>query len=347
MFVQELRPQRFKDVAGQELPKAMLQAIVKNPANAPRTIILEGEYGTGKTTTARIFAKALNCMSDHKGKTGDACGFCNICKSDMNHSVFYQEYDSAMMGNVADIRQLRETFYFDKSIGYKVIVIDECHLISAAGQGALLKVFEEAQQGIFFLLCTTNAEKLLPTIKSRSLSLKYELIPETNIEENIKSVLEQKKITLSDSSIKRVIQGSRGHMRNAHMLLDQCIMLGEEQFEKLIQSSEELYYKLIYAMLLNKKDIVIKLLDKLSRFTLTVLKEDYEKVVLKLIKSILRIEEPTDVCISNICKEMSTKQIFYINVLNNKDNFGMFTSEKRFEACMWLLYKGLQDIRNK
>lgn len=251
------------------------------------------------------------------------------------------------MGNVTDIRQLRETFYFDKSIGYKVVVLDEVHLVSAAGQGALLKVFEEAQQGIFFLLCTTNPEKLLPTIKSRSLSLKYELVAENNIENNIRNVLKQKEIELSDSAIKKVIQGSRGHMRNAHMLLDQCVMLGEEQFSKLIQSSEDLYYQLIYAMLINNKDAILGLLAKLIRFPLNVLKDDYEKVVLDLIKILYNIQDVDTNFKDEIYKIMKVKQTLYINVLNNKDLFGMFTSEKRFEAAMWLIYNRFQEIASK
>ena len=176
IITQEFRPQTFKEVAGQDLVKELLKAIVKKPESSPKTLILQGEYGTGKTTCARILARALNCQN--RTKDGDACGHCDFCKSNIENTIFYEEFDSAMIGNVSDIKDLKDTFYFDKSIGYKVIVLDEAQLMTQQAQSALLKVLEESISGIFFVLCTTHIDKILPTIRSRSLKLRFDLIKE-------------------------------------------------------------------------------------------------------------------------------------------------------------------------
>ena len=100
MITQTYRPQKFSDVAGQELNKRILKAIVKRPQDSPRSILMAGEYGTGKTTCARIFARALNCENPHDG---EPCGKCNSCKEDIGYSSYYAEYDAAVIGNVEKI----------------------------------------------------------------------------------------------------------------------------------------------------------------------------------------------------------------------------------------------------
>ena len=194
MISQDYRPQRFEDVAGQDLVKELLKSIVKNPDTAPKSIILQGEYGTGKTTCARILARALNCPNS---KNGDACGICDFCKSNIEHTIFYQEYDSAMIGNVSDIKDLKDTFYFDKSLGYKVLVLDEAQLMTPQAQSALLKTLEESNSGIFFILCTTHIDKILPTIKSRSLKLRFDLINENEIKKNLENIIKNKQISIN------------------------------------------------------------------------------------------------------------------------------------------------------
>lgn len=166
MLSQEARPQTFREVAGQRLAKELLISIVRKPNESPRSLLLTGEYGTGKTTTSRIFARGLNCPNK---KDYEPCNKsdCPICGQDINSASFYQEYDATIIGNVETIRELRDTFYYNIKGQYKVIVFDECHSASKSAQTALLKVIEEAPQGIFFLFPTTHAHQLLPTIVSR------------------------------------------------------------------------------------------------------------------------------------------------------------------------------------
>ena len=125
MLSQTARPQTFKEVAGQKLAKELLISIIRNPNKSPRSLLLTGEYGTGKTTTARIFARALNCPNK---KDYEPCNRpdCPICSQDINNSSFYQEYDSTIIGNVESIRELRDTFYYNVKGQYKVVVLDEC-----------------------------------------------------------------------------------------------------------------------------------------------------------------------------------------------------------------------------
>lgn len=190
-----------------------------------------------------------------------------------------------MIGNVSDIKELRDTFYFDKSLGYKVLVLDEAQLMTQQAQSALLKVLEESLSGIFFVLCTTHIDKILPTIRSRSLKLRFDLIKEPDIISNLKNICEQKSIKVDDTILKLISDRSTGHLRDAHMLLDQYFLLGDEQFKKLVQSSQELYYKLIIASLQGNIEIIKKIIEALQCFPMYVLKNDYEQVVLNIIKT--------------------------------------------------------------
>lgn len=125
MLSQEARPQTFREVAGQRLAKELLISIVRKPNESPRSLLLTGEYGTGKTTTSRIFARGLNCPNK---KDYEPCNKsdCPICGQDINSASFYQEYDATIIGNVETIRELRDTFYYNIKGQYKVIVLDEC-----------------------------------------------------------------------------------------------------------------------------------------------------------------------------------------------------------------------------
>ena len=241
MLSQTARPQTFKEVAGQKLAKELLISIIRNPNKSPRSLLLTGEYGTGKTTTARIFARALNCPNK---KDYEPCNRpdCPICSQDINNSSFYQEYDSTIIGNVDSIRELRDTFYYNVKGQYKVVVLDECHSASKAAQTSLLKVIEEAPQGIFFLFPTTHAHQLLPTIVSRCLEIPYYLVPSDNIIPNLLQLSNKYELGLSKDNdedmriLTTIAHKSGGHMRNAHMLLDNLQLLGKEKFLESVTS---------------------------------------------------------------------------------------------------------------
>lgn len=339
---QDFRPQRFEDVAGQDLVKELLKAIAKNPDTAPKSIILQGEYGTGKTTCARIFAKALNCPNS---KNGDACGICEFCKSNIENTIFYEEFDSAMIGNVSDIKELKDTFYFDKSLGYKVLVLDEAQLMTPQAQSALLKILEESISGIFFILCTTHIDKILPTIKSRSLKLRFDLVNENDIKNNLENIIKSKQISVNCDIINLIIDRSQGHMRDAHMLLDEYILLGDEKFKELIKSSKDLYYKLIIASIRNDLNSVKSIIELLQCFPIYILKNDYEQVVTEIVKSGLKVSDINNNYLNVIIKYFNNRIFTLIDILNDKKIYEMFTSDKRFQIAMYILFKNISSLK--
>lgn len=343
MICNDFRPKTFKEVSGQKLPKLILKAISKDPKNSPRVLILEGEYGTGKTSCARIFAKALNCK--YKTKDGDACGICDDCKQNISESLFYSEYDSAVIGNITDIKELKETFYFNESIGYKVIVLDEAHLITPQAQSTLLKIFEDNPSGIFFVLCTTNSSKILNTIKSRALTLKFDLLSKDDIEENLKFVANSLQITLSSNIIDLIIKKSKGHLRNAHMLLEQYKLLPEDEFLNLFLNCEELYKKFLLSIVCKRKDITNVIINKLVRCNLLDLKSEYELLVLNIIKNMNGIVVSEDKDMINIVNAFKHSKNTFIDILNDYRNYDMFNSDTRFISLMWLLYDRITRIK--
>ena len=343
MITQQFRPRTFADVAGNEVSIRVLKSIIKNPQKAPKTIILHGEYGTGKTTCARILARALNCK--HKTKDGDACGECEFCKSNIESSIFYEEYDSSTVGNVDTIKALKETFYFDETLGYKVVVLDEGHLMSQTAQSALLKILETDMSGIFIVICTTHLDRLLNTIRSRSLKLEFDLVKDNDIILNLQKVASELNLVIPDNILKQISNKSMGHLRDAHMFLDLYTLLEQEDFNNIIQSAKDNYYKLIIAALKGDMNIVTQIIDKLLSFPLTQLKSDYESTVLEIIKCGMRVEETDSQYLNLILKVFRNNIFSLVNKLNNTDIYRMFNTNKQFQAAMFILVKDIMQLK--
>lgn len=358
MLTIDYRPQAFRDMAGQDLVKKSLMRICKDPYNSPHTILLEGAFGSGKTTSARIFAKALNCPN--RTSSGDAClrDDCPICSKDIQDTMFYTEYDSTIVGNVKDIRELRNTFYFGYDNGFKVICLDEVALCSKTSQAALLKVLEEPQPNVFFVLCTTDPDKLLPTIVSRSLELKVNTIPQDAMINYLRQIVELNKsrVTISDeeieSNLKLIYNKSRGHMRNAMMLLDSMFLL-EEDFKDLVKSAESTYVKLFsialhyktYCNMNNGPEKVDESINNLIRgltvFMVSDLKHDYELFVLNLIRYTFTTKDSSiyDPLVANF-REVFT----LVNIFNDQGIYKLFVDDTQFQIAMLILVNKLKTL---
>lgn len=265
MLSQELRPFDFSEMAGQEENINILKAVIRNPEKAPKCLIFAGAFGSGKTTSARILARALNNITDRD--------------FDLVNSRFYYEYDSTVIGNVETIRNLREQFLVQYGDYWKVIILDECHAISNMAQNALLKVFEEVDGKIIFIMCTTEPNKLLPTIRSRSLELEFKPVPMESIVQNLNTVEQKLGITLTDDLKLLIADRSAGHMRNAHMLLDKYLLLGEEDFKDSIKSAISLYCEYLIAIKQRDKDKVLRTLNDLLNIPREDLQSDWNTIL--------------------------------------------------------------------
>lgn len=368
MITQQHRPKVFSEVAGHKNVVDTLKCIAKNPENAPRTIVLQGEFGTGKTTCARILARALNCPN---AVNGEPCGNCPVCNADLDICPFYLEFDSAVVGNVETIRDLRDTFYYNSDTGYRVIVLDECHLISKQAQAALLKVFEETKGRIFFVLCTTDAQLLLPTIRSRSLELRFNLIPSIFLKENLKSIAEKEKIDIDDETLDLIVSRSEGHARNAQMLLDRYQLLGAV-FKESVKNSKDDFARLFslsaksnmwkrnlqVAMQQQNAEMTQKLqkeiedmrqevsniIYKLQCNSLVSLKSDYEDTVLDVLKVSLGVKTSEINDLREFAKYVGQSRDMFLKsykVLTFDSVLSSFKSDKMFQAAMWVLYLNL------
>lgn len=214
------RPQRFEDVVGQ---RAIVTAL-KNQITANRVghaYLFTGVRGTGKTTCAKIFAKAVNCLHP---VNGDPCGECEICKGIDNGSILdVVEMDAASNNGVDDIRDLRdETAYTPSACKYKVYIIDEVHMLSTAAFNALLKTLEEPPAHVIFILATTEIQKVPATILSRCQRYDFTRIGPEDIACRVEYIAGEEKLELSPDGAELIARLADGALRDALSILDTC-----------------------------------------------------------------------------------------------------------------------------
>ena len=260
------RPMSFDSVVGQQALTTTLKNAVKSGKLA-HAYLFCGPRGVGKTTCARIFAKAINC--EHPTKESEACNECESCKAfteGRSYNIF--ELDAASNNSVENIKTLMEQTRIPPQVGrYKVFIIDEVHMLSTAAFNAFLKTLEEPPAHVIFILATTEKHKILPTILSRCQIYDFERMTVPNIINHLKAVAEKENIQYEEQALNIIAEKADGGMRDALSIFDQAASFsqGNITYQKVIEDlnvlDEDNYFNIINLALENKVSDIMVLLN--------------------------------------------------------------------------------------
>jgi DNA polymerase-3 subunit gamma/tau len=332
------RPKRFSDVVGQNVIIRTLQNAILNNKVA-HAYLFSGPRGTGKTSVAKIFAKAVNC---EKAPSLEPCGECETCQLiEEGHLSDVIEIDAASNNGVEEIRELRDKVNYLPSFGkYKVYIIDEVHMLTQAAFNALLKTLEEPPAHVIFILATTEPNKVIPTILSRCQRFDFRGISPSDINKKLIEIRDKEEIDISDEALNEIALNAEGGLRDAISLLDQTVSFSGEKItiEDVYQVSGSV-----------SKDNLIKLVNYLKDkdasnafFLLNEIIEDGKEIskivadIIALLRDILieknitfEIERPTSY-LKDLAQDYSNDRLFfYLDVLNETQNNIKWTMQKR------------------
>ena len=222
------RPERFEEIIGQKHIVKILRNQIKK-GTVSQSYLFAGTRGTGKTTTARILAKAVNCTCSDPG-VDLPCGECANCRA-ITEGRFLDvvELDAASNNGVESLRQITESVQYPPTVGkYKVYIIDEAHMLTDSAENAFLKTLEEPPAHVIFILATTNPEKIKATIKSRCLTLNFRHVSENDLLDGMRRICQKKAINIEEDALAVIARKADGSVRDALSLLEQCINAGDE-----------------------------------------------------------------------------------------------------------------------
>lgn len=262
------RPQTFDDVSGQEHITTTLQNEVSS-GRLNHAYLFTGSRGTGKTTCAKILAKAANCLNP---QNGNPCGECEICKGIDNGSVLdVVEMDAASNRGIADVRSIIDEVQFkpaNPECKYRVYIVDEVHMLTSEAFNALLKTLEEPPEHVIFILATTEVHKLPQTILSRCQRFDFHRIPTRVIADRLLYVAQQEDVVLADSAAVLIASVADGALRDALSLLDRCIAMSTNIDDEVVRNAAGLarktyLYDLAAAVINKSTEKSLDIIDRL------------------------------------------------------------------------------------
>ncbi|NPA32942.1 MAG: DNA polymerase III subunit gamma/tau [Aquificae bacterium] len=288
-FARKYRPKKFSQVVGQEAPVRILKNAVRS-GKVAHAYLFAGPRGVGKTTLARILAKALNCPN---AKEGEPCGECEVCR-EVDRGVFPDlvELDAASNRGIDDVRALKEAVQYKPIKGkHKVYIIDEAHMLTKEAFNALLKTLEEPPPSTVFVLCTTEYDKIPPTILSRCQRILFSRVPHEKIVDYLKDICKKEGLKCEEEALKLIARASEGCMRDAASLLDQAGVYGEGKVDRKVVEDflgllgENTVKEFLRMLLESRVDDAIRFLRSLSEkgYNLTKFWEMLEDAVSKAI----------------------------------------------------------------
>ena len=326
VLYRKYRPKTFDEIVGQNnIINLLKDSIINNKIS--HAYIFSGPRGTGKTSTAKIFAKAINCLDN---KNGNPCLNCEICSNfNLNNDIY--EIDAASNTGVDQIREIIDNVKLSPITSkYKVYIIDEVHMLSTSAFNALLLTLEEPPSHVVFILATTNIEDVPITVLSRCQRLDFRKIANKDIHEQLKKVSKEENIDISDEAIEEITNYSDGGMRDALSILDQLSKLNKRvEYDDVISTlgtiSNNDIKTLIDDMNENNAENIIKFVDRCRDLNV-----DYKTLVKKIIREInihavdIKLNRKIDNIDYDAYRELSfklTESLYKTNI--NVDIFGM------------------------
>lgn len=325
-------------MVGQREPVSVMRAVAANPDTAPRCYIFQGQRGLGKTSLCRVFARALACKSPIDS---DACLACEACIGFADFTPAYQEYDSTQVGNVAFMRTLKEHLYYTKAeTGMRVIVFDETHAASQQAQSALLKLLEEGPKDTFFIMATTDVDKVLPTIRSRSVELSFSPVSDAELKSLIERIIAAEKLAVPVQVVEAIVAYSFGFMRDAVMRLDLYAQIkNPDEFMGVVRVPEKDVLDLFIAIKEQNKEEFVKALASLTTFPLVYLRKSFEMFVLNSLKHFSGVEVVTFPERYAKVVTLYDSQLFTLLGVMSKDwVINCFKSDLAFQSLAWYFY---------
>ena len=336
----KFRPTSFEEMVGQE----HITRTLKNQIIAGRVghaYLFNGGRGTGKTSAAKILARAINCLEP---KDGEPCNECEICKAAINGSLTdIVEMDAASNNSVEDIRQIREEVNFlPTKAKYRVYIIDEVHMLSTGAFNALLKTLEEPPEHVKFILATTEPQKLPATILSRCQRFDFKQISNEDIIKRLKIVCDEIKIEITDEALNVIATLAEGGMRDALSILERCLQDGETKIDedkvKDLVGIPKLTYinKIVTAVLENDINLALQTIDEvmsegkdIQNFLWEIIKYVKDILVYKSSKKLSLYSENEIANIEKLANETTKERLLSIvYTLSNLENEMKYSSQR-------------------
>lgn len=259
------RPQAFNEVVGQDhIVKTLVNQIKYDKIS--HAYLFTGSRGTGKTSIAKIFARAINCTNL---QDGSPCGKCDVCKSLEGTNIDVLEIDAASNNGVDEIRDLREKVKYPPVVGkFKVYIIDEVHMLSISAFNALLKTLEEPPKQTVFILATTEVHKLPATILSRCLRFDFKLVSLEDLTGHLKKILKSENVSFDESAVNVIARAGEGSVRDMLSIADRCVSFAGTDLS---------YQKVIDVLGISERETLIKMSE-------TIIKRDVGAALIELDK---------------------------------------------------------------
>lgn len=311
MLYNEFRPQFFKQVKGQKFNKIILINQIKS-GELSHTYTFDGLHGSGKTSVTKILARAVNCLHP---KDGEPCNECESCKSSnngANNDII--EIDAASFNKVDDVAKIKDLVKYPPQGKYKVVIMDEAHMLSTAAWNSLLTILENTPANVIFIFCTTEKNKIPLTILSRSMNLTFSNISTKEILENLVYICNEKKYSYEDEGLALISGISNGSMRDALSNLEKCVAYGDLTTANIADTlglvDQSNVFSIVRAIVLNNFEKALKEIEELYNLG---------KDVYELAREILTAFR--DINVYQITKNPSliTKDIKYVSAFEIKN----------------------------